>query len=155
MLAQLADQFCIGQAAHVSQLVVCSNLHNFILPIAMAVCLLGTSIISCWLMQIIYANASQGSRLLQARVMMQQRYLDQFYDLYEDFHIVKLPLLEEEVRGVDALKAFSVNLMTPYQEKESGHEPPRVVELEQEVAALKERCASLQQQLQEASASRL
>eukprot|EP00798_Chlamydomonas_sp_ICE-L_P008237 gene8237-1503_t len=55
-----------------------------------------------------------GSRLLEARVRMQQKYLDQFYDLYEDFHIVKLPLLEEEVRGTDALKVFSLNLMKIY-----------------------------------------
>ncbi|CAI9101668.1 OLC1v1039045C1 [Oldenlandia corymbosa var. corymbosa] len=64
--------------------------------------------------QVLFDEEAVESKLLKARMKMQQKYLDQFYMLYDDFHITKLPLLPQEVCGVDALKSFSRNFLTPY-----------------------------------------
>ncbi len=76
---------------------------------------------------------------------MQSKYLDQFYDLYEDFHIVKMPLLEEEIRGVDDLRRFSQWLMNPY--VPPATEVGSVSDLQVEVVQLRQQVAELQAEL--------
>ena len=45
---------------------------------------------------------------------MQAKYLDQIGALYEDFHVVLTPLLNDEIRGSPKLTAFGQFLMQPY-----------------------------------------
>ncbi len=44
---------------------------------------------------------------------MQDRYISQIFELYEDFHVILMPLLDTEVRGVAALDSFSALLLNP------------------------------------------
>lgn len=55
-----------------------------------------------------------------SRWKMQRKYLDQMGELYEDYHLVKMPLLGCEIRGIENLKKFSKFLLTPYDPKENG-----------------------------------
>ena len=51
----------------------------------------------------------------QVRYKMQQKYLNEAHELYDEFfHIIQLPLLTEEVRGPAKLRDFSKMLVTPY-----------------------------------------
>ncbi|XP_009347914.2 ATPase GET3A-like [Pyrus x bretschneideri] len=95
--------------------------------------------------QVLYDEEGTESTLLKARMRMQQKYLDQFYVLYDDFNITKLPLLPEEVTGVDALKAFSCHFLTPYQPSTSKG---TVEELEQRVLTLRQQLKDAETELE-------
>lgn len=107
--------------------------------------------------QVIFTDEVGESRLLAARARMQGKYLAQFYDLYEDFHIVRMPLLEEEVRGTQALHAFSRWLVQPYAGRLGGSSAAAGSgssrgELEAEAQRLRARLAELEAALQQMAA---
>lgn len=45
-----------------------------------------------------------------ARFKMQSKYIEQIFDLYSDFHVVLMPLEEEEIRGIPKLEAYAQRL---------------------------------------------
>ncbi|CAR24204.1 ATPase GET3 [Lachancea thermotolerans] len=66
--------------------------------------------------QLLFADddAEHNCRRCQARWNMQKKYLDQIGELYDDFHVVKMPLCAGEIRGLNNLKKFSQFLNKEY-----------------------------------------
>ncbi|KAF2403877.1 anion-transporting ATPase [Trichodelitschia bisporula] len=68
--------------------------------------------------QLLFPRKDNPCEQCNARRKMQKKYLDQIEELYEDFNVVKMPLLVEEVRGKEKLEKFSEMLVTPFQPPE-------------------------------------
>ena len=64
--------------------------------------------------QLLFPKASSGCDQCNARRKMQKKYLDQIEELYDEFNVVRMPLLVEEVRGKEKLERFSDMLVNPY-----------------------------------------
>lgn len=64
--------------------------------------------------QLLYPTKDSNCAQCNARRRMQKKYLDQIEELYDDFNVVKMPLLVEEVRGKEKLEKFSEMLIHPY-----------------------------------------
>uniref|UniRef100_A0A914C7F1 ATPase ASNA1 homolog n=1 Tax=Acrobeloides nanus TaxID=290746 RepID=A0A914C7F1_9BILA len=58
-------------------------------------------------------DGSISCKKCNSRFKIQQKYLNQICDLYDEFHIIQLPLLEHEVRGTEQIKGFSKMLIDP------------------------------------------
>ncbi|KDQ54955.1 hypothetical protein JAAARDRAFT_693573 [Jaapia argillacea MUCL 33604] len=66
--------------------------------------------------QLLFPKDSSNCEHCRVRHKMQQKYLNEAHELYDEFfHIVRLPLLTEEVRGPQKLKEFSKMLVEPYE----------------------------------------
>ncbi|KIO24912.1 hypothetical protein M407DRAFT_244281 [Tulasnella calospora MUT 4182] len=66
--------------------------------------------------QLLFPGKESNCQHCNVRHAMQQKYLKEAHELYDEFfHIIQLPLLTEEVRGPEKLRDFSKMLIEPYQ----------------------------------------
>jgi len=64
--------------------------------------------------QLLFPKKESECDQCNARRRMQKKYLKEIEELYDEFNVVKMPLLVEEVRGVERLSKFSEMLIKPY-----------------------------------------
>lgn len=63
--------------------------------------------------QLLFPRKGNSCEQCNARRKMQKKYLEQIDELYDEFNVVKMPLLVEEVRGKEKLEKF----VLPYKGK--------------------------------------
>ncbi|KAI0009835.1 anion-transporting ATPase [Xylariaceae sp. FL0662B] len=64
--------------------------------------------------QLLFPKQNSNCDQCNARRKMQKKYLDQIEELYDEFNVVRMPLLVDEVRGKERLEKFSEMLIHPY-----------------------------------------
>ncbi|OBT60917.1 hypothetical protein VE03_10821 [Pseudogymnoascus sp. 23342-1-I1] len=64
--------------------------------------------------QLLFPKKGSECEQCNARRKMQRKYLEQIEELYDEFNVVKMPLLVEEVRGKERLEKFSEMLVKPF-----------------------------------------
>ncbi|ODH25862.1 ATPase GET3 [Paracoccidioides brasiliensis] len=64
--------------------------------------------------QLLFPGKDSSCEQCKARRKMQKKYLNEIEELYEDFNVVRMPMLVEEVRGKEKLEKFSDMLIHPY-----------------------------------------
>ncbi|OAX81545.1 ATPase GET3 [Emergomyces africanus] len=64
--------------------------------------------------QLLFPGKDSSCDQCKARRKMQKKYLNEIEELYEDFNVVRMPMLVEEVRGKEKLEKFSDMLINPY-----------------------------------------
>lgn len=64
--------------------------------------------------QVLFPDPTQNCTKCKARRRMQEKYLTQIAEIYDDFHLTINPQLDDEVRGMDSLKVFGDMLFNGY-----------------------------------------
>jgi arsenite-transporting ATPase len=57
--------------------------------------------------QVLMCDNDTKCKMCKSRIKMQKKYLDRIEEMFEDFHIIKVPLQKNEIRGTKNIEEFS------------------------------------------------